>query len=242
MSYILEALKRADAERERETAGVPGLHAQARDFDEGDADLDAAYRGQRKGWALGGLLGVVTLGTSGWFFWPREVPPVAVAAVAPQIVVPSPSPPPVPVPAPPPLAVAQPNNANAPMPLPQMAPVPPLPTLAPPPETPPRVRSPQPDTPKPKAQPKDVNDPTAAALQEPRIYRVNELPDNIRQELPSLSLGGVMYSDQASSRMVVVNGQVFREGDTLALNVLLKQIKLKEAVLEFKGYRYGVKY
>jgi general secretion pathway protein B len=237
MSYILEALKRADAERERETAGVPGLHAQARDFDEGDADLDAAYRGQRKGWALGALLGVVTLGTLGWFFWPREVPPVAVAAVAPQIVVPSPSPAPVPAPPPVPVPVAQPNA-----PLPQMAPVPPLPTLAPPPETPARARSLQSDPPKPKAQPKDVNDPTAAAPQEPRIYRVNELPDNIRQELPSLSLGGVMYSDKASSRMVVVNGQVFREGDTLAPNVLLKQIKLKEAVLEFKGYRYGVKY
>ncbi len=220
MSYILEALKRADAEREREAAGVPGLHAQARDFD-GD-DADAADRGTRQNWALAGLLGVLTLSFLGWFFWPRQ--PAVVVAVAPpvpQIVVPAPSPPPPPL-------------SAAPLPALQTAPLPELPTLAPPPEktlpeTRPRVRT------QPEAAP-------ASAPQEPRTYRLSELPDNIRQELPSLSLGGVMYSGQASHRMVVVNGQVFREGDTLAPNVVLRQIKLKEAILEFKGYRYGVKY
>jgi general secretion pathway protein B len=77
---------------------------------------------------------------------------------------------------------------------------------------------------------------------EARIYRYNELPDNIRQELPSLTLGGSMYSETQANRMLIVNGQVFHESDTLAPGVVLEQIKLKEVILTFKGYRYGVRY
>ena len=42
--------------------------------------------------------------------------------------------------------------------------------------------------------------------------------------------------------MLIVNGQLFHEGDTLAPGLTLEQIRLKSAVLKLKGYRVGIDY
>jgi general secretion pathway protein B len=82
----------------------------------------------------------------------------------------------------------------------------------------------------------------AARASEPRVYAPAELPDDIRRELPTLAVGGAMYSENAVNRMLIINGQVFHERDKLSPNLTLVQIKLKNAVLEFKGYRYSISY
>jgi len=51
-----------------------------------------------------------------------------------------------------------------------------------------------------------------------------------------------MYSDRPADRMVVLNGQVFHEGDALGKGLVLKQIRLKSAVFEFRGYRVEIGY
>ena len=60
MSYILDALKKADADRERDAAGVPDLHAQA----------DAAYGALRRSRPGRGLLwaavGSITIAVLAW--------------------------------------------------------------------------------------------------------------------------------------------------------------------------------
>ena len=83
-----------------------------------------------------------------------------------------------------------------------------------------------------------ITEPGRAA--EPRVYALAELPDDIRRELPTLAVGGAMYSETAANRMLIINGQVFHERDKLAANLTLVQIKLKSAVLEFRGYRYSI--
>jgi general secretion pathway protein B len=83
---------------------------------------------------------------------------------------------------------------------------------------------------------------SAPAAAEPRVYQLSELPDEIRRELPTLAVGGAMYSQNPANRMLIVNGQTFHEGDKLAPNLSLEQIRLKSAVLEYKGYRYGISY
>ena len=67
-----------------------------------------------------------------------------------------------------------------------------------------------------------------------------ELPEEIRRDLPKLVIGGSSYSGDAASRMVMINGQVFHEGDRLAPDLVLERIRLKSAVLAFKGWRYEV--
>jgi general secretion pathway protein B len=189
MSYILDALKRADLERER--GAVPGLHAQpmALPLD----DEPAPRRGP-----LPWIAAAVALLLLGAWFWLRPVPEPST---------------PVP-PAVPPMPAAQ----VQPPPLAEL-PMPPLPVA-------PRVA--------PKA-----NEPAKA---QDRILRLDELPDDVRRQLPALAIGGSMYSESAANRMLIVNGRLLHEGDPVAPELTLDQIRLKSAVLKFKGYRYQIGY
>jgi general secretion pathway protein B len=81
-----------------------------------------------------------------------------------------------------------------------------------------------------------------AASSAARIPTANELPEDIQRGLPTLVVGGASYSQNAENRMLIVNGQVLREGDKVAPEVTLEQIRLKEAVLSTKGYRYRIAY
>jgi len=139
MSYILEALRRSQAERER--GQVPGLHAPA-----APADGDGPSDGERRGvppWALGAGLGAGALVALALWWTLRPAPAAAPVAVAPAAVpasapAPAPSPPlpvvvsapPAPVPAPAPAPVP----ASAAMPAAVASPA--VPTPAPPPRTP----------------------------------------------------------------------------------------------------------
>ncbi len=71
-----------------------------------------------------------------------------------------------------------------------------------------------------------------------RIYTRAELPEPIRRDLPQLAVGGASYSKDPASRMVILNGRVFHEGDKVAPGLVLQTIKLKAAVLAYKGYRF----
>ena len=84
--------------------------------------------------------------------------------------------------------------------------------------------------------------PPKASEPEIRISTLAELPDEVRRELPTIAVGGSIYSKSAANRMLVINGQVFHEGDELAPGLVLDQIKQKAAVLKIKGYRYEIGY
>ena len=69
--------------------------------------------------------------------------------------------------------------------------------------------------------------------------------------MPSPSLSGQpllsggpasVYSEDAPSRMLILNGQVVREGDRLGPNLSLEQIRLRHAVLRYKDTRFSLPY
>ena len=80
----------------------------------------------------------------------------------------------------------------------------------------------------------------ASGTAEEHIYAVAELPDDIRRSLPALPISGSTYSQNPASRMLIVNGQVFHEGDAITPELKLEQIRLKGAVLRFRNYRYTI--
>jgi len=51
-----------------------------------------------------------------------------------------------------------------------------------------------------------------------------------------------MYSDTPANRMLIINAQVWHEGDKIAPNLTLEQIRLRSAVLVFKGQRFTLAY
>ena len=259
MSYILDALRRADAERER--GAVPGLQSQQHTIvDDDDA---ATARPRSLVWAVVALA-VAVLALLAWNFLGGGTAPVRAPvegsitpAPAPLPTLPAaPAPATATLPAAPVAPVAPPHattNAAAPQPA-TPAPVPAAATrqrAAPPvaaaPPSPVDVAAPPPTrsgtdargaTPPPAS--KRGAAPTAAPAAEPRVYAQSELPEDIRRDLPKVVIGGSSYSGDAASRMVMINGQVFHEGDRLAADLVLERIRLKSAVLSFKGWRYEV--
>jgi general secretion pathway protein B len=272
MSYILDALRRADAERSRGV--VPGLHAQSLP---GDAE-PAARNYAPLLWAAGaaGVLLAAGVGVLLWAPWRATPAPEAratpAAAPAPTLAprdsgpvqpaqgeLPPPRPgaiEPAARPVEPPIGRGEAPTETAQAPAPQAYPpksteshdtfaqraaagrVATLQARAGP-----RAPAPAP-TPAPapvehygaplKAAPAPA--PSAAAP------NINALPPDVRAQLPHLAVGGAIYSETPSARMVILNGQVFHEGDKPAADTVLELIRLKSAVLNFRGQRYEISF
>jgi general secretion pathway protein B len=220
MSYILDALRRADAERERGT--VPSLHTQQFGVMPGDDEAPPRPR------LLIGtivLLVLVLGGVLAWSFFGGSEPPPrpAVQAAAPQPGVAPPS-----LGAPPVFAPQSLASASAGLPASAAT------AMA----TPPPRPVPRPAARREVAPAMPASPPTAPPSD--RIYSLAELPEAIRRELPKLAYGGGSYSGDKASRLAFLNGQVFHEGDTIAPGLELKQVKQKGVILAYKGYRFEI--
>ena len=234
MSYILDALKKADAERERE--GVPTLHAQHGASAEPAPTANLPSAGMP--WALGGVAAGLVLLVGLWWMQPKSDTATAPSEPAPAPVAQLPA-----QTAPPAPPAAQPVPQTPPV---AAAPVAPTATVAAAIPEAPRREAPRPE--ERKAAGNRGAEGNAlhvdASLREApaRVVPVAELPEDIRRELPALSIGGAMHSDVPANRMLVLNGGVFHEGDQPAPGLVLEEIKLKSAVFRFKGHRYSVAY
>ena len=222
MSYILDALRKADAERER--GSVPSIHAQPSFAGARPAGPAPASRLWIVVAVIGVLLALVAAMAAYLLFGRSPASEVAKPAAPPtSTVAAAPAAPAASTPAPVAVAPALP----APPPPVRKARAAPA-ASAPPAATPTTAASAPASTPRPP--------PTAKT--EERIYTLDELPDDIRRQLPALSVGGSMYSPTPASRLVIINGQVLREGEHITPDLLVQQIRLKSAVMSFKGYRY----
>ena len=262
MSYILDALRRADAERSR--GAVPGLHAQGV-----PADAEPAARNFKPLiWAAGGagalLVAVVAVLVLAPWRAPAHDARVAATPLAPapelatRDTAPS-SPPPIAqgeLPPPQPGALDPAALPVAP-PMGRAAYQPPAPTpYPPPPQTPPTMQSaPTRDVladraangrvatlqpPAPPVEHYGAPLPTPQPAPSAAVPNINDLAPNVRSQLPKLAVGGSIYSDTPSARMVILNGQVFHEGDKPAADTVLEQIHPKSALFNFRGQRYLV--
>lgn len=224
MSYILDALRRADAERER--GGVPGLHTQAMP-ELGDDERRARPRGlQPWHWVVMGLAGGLAVALAWQWSGSSETAPAAPAPAQPPPVARATEPPPAsPLPTSPapvsPVAVA-------PAAAPAMAPPAVAPAIAPMRAAPPAASA-------------VAAAPAAPAAAEPqRIASLAALPAELRAGMPALAFGGSIYSNTPANRLLIVNGQLLHEGESLGPGITLEQIKPKAAVINIRGQRFEV--
>lgn len=233
MSLILDALRKADAQRERDPAR--GIHAQPVQV---SSQLKRPESQQRRLWLWGlGVMAAALLAVLAWQFARPAASPVAIpialapaaeggtsaaAAVTPSL------PTPITTPAAPATEVI-PAAAPAPAPPPTRAVQPAAPvaaTVAP-------VRQAQ----------KPASAPLASApVLGDRVLSVNELPADVQRDLPKLVISAGVYSDNPAQRLLIVNGQAVAEGAEPAPGVLLEQIRARTAVLKYRGYRYSLTY
>ncbi|MHB8476923.1 MAG: general secretion pathway protein GspB [Steroidobacteraceae bacterium] len=217
MSFILDALKKSEIERQRQS--VPGL-----------MDTRVAQRRNRlPGWAiaLGVLLGINLLVLT-VVLTRKNAPTVPVAPAAR------------------PADTAAAPNTNTPPPVPQhFSPLDPAPVYAP--EIPvaapinPVALEPAP----PRSAPHRVHrsdplltDPDAGAQVEELLPSINEISLTGSQALPELHLDVHVYATKPSERFVYINMRKYHEGATLQEGPALERIRRDGVVLNYQGLRF----
>lgn len=216
MSYILEALKKAQAERQ--LGNAPTLHAPTLQ----PADSGSAAARFSKPLVLA-LLGMAALiGVLLVLVWrpPAQPQPAGVAAAAPATVPVAPA------------AAASPPAATPAQAVPAPAPLP-----APDAELPPSVanlaRASAQEAPAAVAKP--------AVAEEP-VVNLRDLPEPIQRSIPPVAVGGYIYSKNAADRLLLIDKVLRHEGEEVAPGLVLEKLQPKEAVFNFRGYRYRVPY
>jgi general secretion pathway protein B len=251
MSYILEALKKAQAERQLGSA--PTIHAPQ------PVQVNAAAGGQpanRKPLLLGlgaGALVVLAGAALMWRHAPAPeaqkvaqatqpalpAPPAAAGAASATLAVRAPD---IPPPAPAAPRVAETHAAlAAPAPAPVPAPASRagadahVAGSAVPPSAPVAAAAAQPQAAAPAG-------PHPAPAPEDSLPLAQQLPEAIRGQIPRVSFGGYMYSANPADRLVLVDNALRHEGEEVAPGLVLEKLMPKAAVMNFRGVRYRVAY
>jgi general secretion pathway protein B len=245
MSYILDALKKAEAERRQEQ--VPGL----------DAQPIAASPDSRRGppWLWPTLTGGATalaalIAITWWQPW-RTTPAPAPHAMQAAPVAPA-------APAAAPAAAATPaapatQPARTPAPVPAAAATAIAEADTPKPSAP--VAKAPPKAAKPKAKPAQAKAPreseatppaaTASARPAPAeesIPALRELPEALQRTIPPITVGGYIYAARPADRSVLINKRLVRDGDQISPGLTLEKMTPNSMVFNYNGTRFRTSY
>lgn len=220
MSYILEALKKAQAERQ--LGSSPTLHAptlQANEADSGASRFSKPLLAAVMGMAavIAVLLVLVLRPDASPAPVAQQVAPAVVAPVAAATPVAAPA---APTPLPAPEADLPPSVANLARASANEAP--PQPVAA----------TPAP-TPAPAAKPGAADE---------VVTNLRELPEPIQRAVPPVTMGGYIYSKNPADRLLLIDKVLRHEGEEVAPGLVLEKLQPHQAVFAFKGYRYRVPY
>lgn len=72
------------------------------------------------------------------------------------------------------------------------------------------------------------------------VIGMADLPPAIQRELPPLAISGSMYSANPADRMLLVDKRMLHEGDEIVAGLMLESILQKGAILRYKGYQFQI--
>ena len=214
MSYILDALRKSDQQRQR--GAVPTLRTAPA----------VALAPKQPAYLLYALLAAILLGSGIGIGWWRPWQPEQ--AGAPQVVAakPAESSPRETAPVPSeiardPMPVLQPRDS---VPASQFAPAPAAAKTAP-------VDAPPPER------------PVDSAAREQKVMALAELPASLQSQIPKITITVHAYSAKPAERLVGINDRLLREGDSLEPDLRVEQITPDGMNLSYKGthFRHGVR-
>ena len=217
MSYILEALKKAQAERQLGSAPtIHALPAEPVSTSEGRARVPM--------WLALAVAVLVIFAMAVVVL--RPAPVAAPVVVTAPVTVVAPAPAPAPVAAPVQVVAAPAIKA------------PPLPAIVTPPPAPAPTPAPAPVAALPKPQPARM--PSTAP--EDSLPAQTSLPESVQRELPQITFGGYMYSTNPADRLLLIDKVLRHEGEEVAPGLVLEKLLPKAAVMNYRGVRYRVAY
>lgn len=231
MSYILDALKKSDQERQQDTP--PHLHS--------NHGYPPSFNdsGRRSQWLVIGAIAAVSLllGGGTMYFFNQVQQPVQ------QQKSEAPSPPTAPTPRP---AVQRPETI--PEQVARVVEIPPETTEKAPEaiETVPLlVKIPREKSKilfTPYADTEVEQEYTLAKPPEPPspLPLLKDMPASLRTQIPKFSFAGHTYSQDPAQRMIIINNTIAREGDRIDLNTRLKEITWEGVIIDFKGISFRV--
>ena len=78
----------------------------------------------------------------------------------------------------------------------------------------------------------------SAAVAEQNVMAKDDLPPAILQELPAMAVSLHAYSAKPGNRLVSINNQLLQEGDELVPGLTLEKITPKDMIFTYKGFRF----
>jgi general secretion pathway protein B len=78
--------------------------------------------------------------------------------------------------------------------------------------------------------------------EEKPVGTLRDLPENVQREIPAATLNGYIYARNPADRTVLINNKLLHEGEQVEPGLLLEKLTPHGALLNFKGYRYRIPY
>jgi general secretion pathway protein B len=75
---------------------------------------------------------------------------------------------------------------------------------------------------------------------ENKVYNLDDLPLSIQQSLPPITISVSLYSDDPDSRMAKINGLMMREGEYLTADLKLEEITPDGVIFSYQSYRFRI--
>ncbi len=222
MSYILDALKKSDAEARK--GQLPSIHSH---------HADDAQTASRPAWQymLIGALGIVLLAAVGMQMFPVRQHAMSVAINAPAST-----------PAIPRTTQAAPELPATSQPSFQAAPAPVETAVRQQTENKVKQTMPKPAqnpvAAKPSPPPSRTESPPEKALQNTPLR--SQLPVSVQQSLPPIQISGHIFDPKPQARMVFINGHIQRQGDNISPQLRLLAITPSGVELEFRGTPFRI--
>lgn len=243
MSYILEALRKAESDRLSGAAPIIGAPVER---------FLAPEAPRRKRWLWAAVpLTAAAIGALVWFTTGQEQEAAQPAPVIAQIDPPAAMPAPAtdPLPSPPAVAAPQTSAPVKKLAAPERAASRPVEKktasareeAGPAPE---RKAASTVITPAPKtivAERKPAPPPQATPVHETLPF-LHELPAQVQREIPQFSIGGYLYSGNKADRSLLINRRLLHEGDQIAPGLVIEEMRPQEMVLNYRGTRYRSNY
>ncbi|MDB5824844.1 MAG: hypothetical protein JWR21_3548 [Herminiimonas sp.] len=88
----------------------------------------------------------------------------------------------------------------------------------------------------------DVAPAKRAAPDAKQVVTLAALPLEIRAQIPAVNITGFLYAGSRSERSILIDNRLMHEGDQVAANLMLEEMRPTYAIFNYRGTRFSMPY